>query len=29
MEQTRELIGLYRDTAADCGYEMGRSTSAI
>ena len=23
MEQTRELISLYRDTAADCGYEMG------
>jgi alkanesulfonate monooxygenase SsuD/methylene tetrahydromethanopterin reductase-like flavin-dependent oxidoreductase (luciferase family) len=23
MEQTRELIGLYRDTAADCGYDMG------
>jgi alkanesulfonate monooxygenase SsuD/methylene tetrahydromethanopterin reductase-like flavin-dependent oxidoreductase (luciferase family) len=23
MEQTRELIGLYRDTASDCGYEMG------
>jgi alkanesulfonate monooxygenase SsuD/methylene tetrahydromethanopterin reductase-like flavin-dependent oxidoreductase (luciferase family) len=23
MEQTRELIALYRDTASDCGYEMG------
>jgi alkanesulfonate monooxygenase SsuD/methylene tetrahydromethanopterin reductase-like flavin-dependent oxidoreductase (luciferase family) len=23
MEQTRELISLYRDTAAECGYEMG------
>jgi len=23
MEQTRELIDLYRDTAAECGYKMG------
>jgi alkanesulfonate monooxygenase SsuD/methylene tetrahydromethanopterin reductase-like flavin-dependent oxidoreductase (luciferase family) len=23
MEQTRELIGLYRDTASECGYQMG------
>ena len=23
LEQTRELIALYRDTAAECGYEMG------
>jgi alkanesulfonate monooxygenase SsuD/methylene tetrahydromethanopterin reductase-like flavin-dependent oxidoreductase (luciferase family) len=23
MDQTKELISLYRDTAADCGYEMG------